>query len=88
MKRLGLWAGVVLVLLVAGALVFSGSVLGRATVERETPFLIPAGSSLSSVADNLEEAGLITSADGFLLSARLFGDYTLDPNSVYMHRAL
>jgi UPF0755 protein len=72
MKKLGVIAALVLAL-VAGALFFSGSVLGRATVENETPFLIPAGSSLSSVADNLEEAGLITSADGFLLSARLFG---------------
>lgn len=73
MKRLGVIAGVILALLAAGALFFSSSVLGEASVERETPFLIPAGSSLGSVANNLEEAGLITSADGFLLSARLFG---------------
>jgi UPF0755 protein len=47
--------------------------LGEARIEEETPFLIPAGSSLTSVAQKLEGEGLITSADGFLLRARLFG---------------
>ena len=49
------------------------SYLGEATIEAETPFVIPAGSSLSAVAEKLEEEGLITSADGFLLRARIFG---------------
>ncbi|WP_152435760.1 endolytic transglycosylase MltG [Erythrobacter sp. THAF29] len=49
------------------------SFLGEATIEEETPFIIPAGSSLTSVAQKLEEEGLISSADGFLMRARLFG---------------
>lgn len=73
MKRLGCIAGLVLAALALGAVLFSGVVLGEARVEKETPFLIPAGSSLTSVASDLEEAGLISSADGFLLSARIFG---------------
>ncbi len=73
MKKLGCIAGLVLALAAAAALLLSGGVLGSATVDEETPFLIPAGSSLSAVAADLETAGLITSADGFLLRARLFG---------------
>ena len=73
MKKRGIIVGLVLALAALGALLFSGAVLGQAQVEEETPFLIPAGSSLTSVASDLEEAGLITSADGFLLSARLLG---------------
>ncbi|MFU7528077.1 endolytic transglycosylase MltG [Qipengyuania sp. ASV99] len=74
MKRLGCVVGLVLALSAAAALFFSGAVLGEATIDEETPFVIPAGASLSAVAQDLESAGLITSADGFLLSARLFGN--------------
>lgn len=42
------------------------------TVEEEAEFLVPSGSSLSSVAGRLEGEGLIASADGFLTRARLF----------------
>lgn len=72
MKRIGLLLVVLIAIIGAGAFVVSGA-LGEATIEEETPFLIPAGSSLTSVADKLEEEGLISSADGFLLRARLFG---------------
>lgn len=72
MKKLGLLL-VSLVMLAAVAFVAAPSVLGKATIDKETPFLIPAGSSLTQVAGTLEEAGHITSADGFLLRARLFG---------------
>ncbi|MEL6737425.1 MAG: endolytic transglycosylase MltG [Pseudomonadota bacterium] len=72
MKRIGLLLVVLIVMLGVRAYVASGS-LGEATVEEETPFLIPAGSSLTAVAGKLEDQGLITSADGFLLRARLFG---------------
>ncbi|MBO6609681.1 MAG: endolytic transglycosylase MltG [Altererythrobacter sp.] len=47
--------------------------LGEATVEEDTAFVIRTGSSLTSVANQLEEQGLISSADGFLLHAKLFG---------------
>ena len=72
MKRAGLLI-VGLVLLMAAAFVVAPRFLGQATVEEETPFVIPAGSSLSAVAEDLEAAGHITSAEGFLLNARLFG---------------
>lgn len=72
MKRAGLLI-VGLVLLMAAAFVVAPRFLGQATIEEETPFVIPAGSSLSAVADDLEAAGHITSAEGFLLNARLFG---------------
>ena len=73
MKKLGCIVGLFLALAAGVAVFFSGAVLGEATVEEETPFIIPAGSSLSAVANNLEEEGLISSADGFLLNARIFG---------------
>ncbi len=73
MRKLGLIVGLLLAVLGAGALYFGPTALGQATIEEETPFLIPAGSSLSAVARDLESAGHISSADGFLLSARLFG---------------
>lgn len=73
MKKLGCIVGLLLVILAVAALFFGNAVMGEAQVEEETPFLIPAGSSLTSVAGDLEEAGLITSADGFLLQARIFG---------------
>ena len=73
MKKLGCIVGLFLALAALIAVFFSGVVLGEATVEEETPFIIPAGSSLSAVAQDLEEGGLVSSADGFLLNARLFG---------------
>ncbi len=42
-------------------------------VERDTAFVVPAGSSLTSVAGKLEDEGLIGSSDTFLLHAKLFG---------------
>jgi len=73
MKALGWVVGLGVAVFAAGALLLGTTLMGQAKVEAETPFLIPAGSSLTSVAENLEEAGHITSADGFLLSARLLG---------------
>ena len=66
MRKLGIIVGLGLAAIVAGAVMLV-SFMGQAKVEAETPFLIPAGSSLTSVAQNLETAGHITSADGFLL---------------------
>lgn len=72
MKRLGLLFVGLLMLAAVGFLV-AQSCLGEATIEEETPFIIPAGSSLSAAAEKLEEEGLISSAEGFLLRARIFG---------------
>ncbi|MEP5937531.1 MAG: endolytic transglycosylase MltG [Erythrobacter sp.] len=73
MKRVGCLIVAIAVLLLASAAVFAGGMFGSATVEEETPFIIPAGSSLTSVARKLEAEGHITSADGFLLRAKLLG---------------
>lgn len=62
----------VVVLLVAGAFALS-LLFGSARVETETSFTIPSGASLSSVAQKLEDEGLIASAEGFKLRARLLG---------------
>ncbi len=73
MKKVGcLVVAIFALLLVAGA-VFVGGLFGSATVEEDTSFVIPAGSSLTSVAEKLEGEGLISSADGFLLRAKLLG---------------
>lgn len=59
-------------LAVAG-LVLAWTFLGSANITKDTNFVIPAGASVASVADKLEAEGLISSASGFLLQARLFG---------------
>jgi UPF0755 protein len=67
--------GLVLTLLVLGAagLLLIWTFLGSATIAEETNFTIAAGSSVSAVADKLEAEGLIKSASGFMLQARIFG---------------
>jgi UPF0755 protein len=62
-----------LVALALGALVFAWTLMGSATVEKDTSFTIPAGASVAAVADKLEAEGLISSAPGFVLQARIFG---------------
>jgi len=55
------------------ALVLAWTILGSASVVKDTTFTIPAGASVASVAGQLEENGLISSAAGFVLQARIFG---------------
>ncbi len=71
MRARVLWLGLA-ALLVAG-LIAASTLLGRATIAEETSFTIPAGASLGQVADKLEAEGLISSAEGFRLRARLLG---------------
>ena len=73
MKKLGIIAGLLLVVLVGGGLLAANFMLGSATVEKETTFIIEPGDSVSKVAERLEQEGLISSADGFVLRARLLG---------------
>ncbi len=61
-----------LLLLTAGWGVFGGW-YGSGPLERDASFIVPEGSSLSSVADKLEKEGAISSATGFGLRARIFG---------------
>ena len=70
MKRLGCLAAVILLAL---GVFFASRALGSATIEEDTPFLVPSGASLTAVAEKLEEEGLVTSADGFLLRSKIFG---------------
>ena len=72
MRKLGCLVAAIVALVLVGSLLL-GTMLGEATVEDDTAFIIPAGSSLTSVANELEEQGLISSADGFLLRAKLLG---------------
>ena len=67
--------GLVLAVLGAGlaALVLAWVFLGSATITKETSFTIPAGASVGAVAEKLEAEGLISSASGFVLQARVFG---------------
>jgi UPF0755 protein len=58
------------------AVVTMSGVLGSATIEEETSFTVPSGSSLTTVAQKLEDEGLISSADAFLLRAKLLGGAT------------
>jgi UPF0755 protein len=46
---------------------------GASAVKEETQFVVPSGSSLTSVADKLASEGLIASADSFLLFAKILG---------------
>ncbi|MXO74385.1 endolytic transglycosylase MltG [Altererythrobacter aerius] len=46
---------------------------GSANVEKETAFTVPDGATLTSVARELEDKGLIASADSFLLRAKILG---------------
>ena len=46
---------------------------GASEVEKDTAFVVPSGSSLTSVARKLEDENLIGSADSFLLWAKLLG---------------
>lgn len=73
MRRLGLLGGLAIALIAAAALFFASTMLGGATIDEDTSFVIPAGASLSAVADKLGGEGLITSAQGFRLRARLLG---------------
>lgn len=63
---------IVLGLALAG-LALAWIMLGSASVSKDTSFTIPAGASVASVADKLEAEGLVSSASGFVLQARIFG---------------
>lgn len=73
MKKRGWPVAALAAILLIGGVLFSPMLFGSTTIERETSFVIPSGSSLTSVAQELESKGLITSASGFLLRAKLLG---------------
>jgi len=59
--------------LLAAAVGFTWGWWSSSQVERDTAFVVPAGSSLTSVARKLEDEELIASADSFLLRAKILG---------------
>ena len=61
---------VALAVLVAGG-IFLGGWYGSGPLTKDTSFVVPDGSSLASVAEQLEKRGAIASADGFRLRARI-----------------
>lgn len=62
-----------LIALIAAGMMAVWSLMGSATVTKETNFTIPAGASIATVADKLMDEGLVSSASGFVLQARAFG---------------
>ena len=64
-------AAVLAVLLLLGW--FVSGWYGSGPLVKDTPFTVPDGSSLSTVADKLEGEGAIASAESFRLRARIFG---------------
>ncbi len=74
MNRKGCLAAVALgFALIASVVGFTWGWWGSSHVERDIAFIVPAGSSLTSVAHKLEDEGLVVSADSFLLRARILG---------------
>jgi UPF0755 protein len=75
MRRRGVLVGLALAIIaLASVLVwFASGWYGAAEVEEDAAFIVPSGSTLTSVARKLEEEGHIGSADAFLLRSRIFG---------------
>lgn len=51
----------------------AGGWYGSGPLKQDQDFIVPNGASLRVVADRLEQKGIIRSADGFTLRARIFG---------------
>jgi UPF0755 protein len=68
----GLAALLAIVLAIAGGLFLSGW-YGSGPLAKDGTFIVPNGASLGAVADRLEAKGVIASATGFKVSARVFG---------------
>jgi UPF0755 protein len=73
MKRLGGLAAALALLGLVALGWFAWGWWGSSAVEEEASFIVPSGSSLTSVAQKLEEEGHIASTDGFLLRAKILG---------------
>lgn len=74
MSRRGCVLAGVLAVAVIGALwSFLGGWYGSGPLARDQHFVVPNGASLGTIADRLQEKGVIRSASGFTLRARVFG---------------
>jgi UPF0755 protein len=61
--------------LALAVLFFAWSWWGASRVEKDVAFVVPDGSSLTSVARKLGKGGQVSSGDSFLLMAKLFGSH-------------
>ncbi|MGC1270196.1 MAG: endolytic transglycosylase MltG [Croceibacterium sp.] len=73
MRSARLFGGILAVLALAALITFGSGWWGASRLEKDTSFLVPSGSSLTSVAAKLEKDGIIEDADSFLLRAKLLG---------------
>lgn len=73
MRKVGLALGAVVLLGLAGLAWFANGWYASADVEEDTSFIVPSGSTLTAVARQLGEEGLIDSSDAFLLRAKILG---------------
>ncbi|KMS60313.1 aminodeoxychorismate lyase [Novosphingobium barchaimii LL02] len=74
MSRRGCVLAGVLAVAVIGALwSFLGGWYGSGPLAKDQHFIVPNGASLGTIADRLQEKGVIRSASGFTLRARVFG---------------
>ena len=69
--RVGATAALVLAVLALGWLLVPW--LGKANLPQDRAFVVPDGASLTTIANRLEDEGIIGSARGFVLRARLLG---------------
>ena len=69
-------AAVVALLVLIAGWAFLGGWYGSGPLAKDTPFVVPDGSNLTTVAGKLEREGAIGSAQGFLLRAKLLGAST------------
>src|SRR3954462_12901291 len=61
--------------LALAAVFFGWAWWGSSAVEKDMPFDVPSGSSLTTVAKKLERDGHVASGDSFLLMAKVFGSH-------------
>ena len=74
MRKTALILGAVAALLVAiGGIWFASGWWNSAAIEEDTAFIVPSGSTLTSVAKRMQEEGVIGSVDAFLLRAKILG---------------
>jgi len=72
MRRHGcIIVGAIVALALLAAVLLGSMAFGSAQVEKDTSFIVPSGATLTAVAHKLEDEELISSADGFLLRAKL-----------------
>ncbi len=73
MRKFGLLLGAVVLIGLAGLVWFASGWYGTADVEEDTSFIVSKGATLTSVARQLDDEGLIDSAESFLLRAKILG---------------